>query len=313
MPAIVRTLPAAALGCAIVLSGGPPATTQTPDLPDLTITTRQTFEHRSGSGPAVTTVWLLKGPHRRYDSKVESAGPDSSSEVWTQLSNCEGGRGVLLFARSRTYIAEQIDDSRYVLAARHAAARKPASSPAAPEVVITIETMQTGELRQFGRFTASRAITTRTTSPGPGASTPARRDVTDAWYVDVPVDCSNGNGIGTSIAFLSTPGQLEDRVRIEQRGAPPRGFPIETTERHTSGGMTTTSLTVLVSLSEAPLDPALFEVPAGYRPALPLPWGGHDPERPDTILNRARSYLEVAGSWISYAWRSSVKSSTMKK
>lgn len=284
-------------------SANPPAATQASDLPDLTITTQETFEHLGAPGPKVTTVWSLMGSRRRYDRTVESAV--HPSHVSTSISVCDKKLDIQLFARSRTYVAH-LDDSEALLArARQETALLPASSPVGPEVVITIDMVQTGEHRQFGRFSASRTITTRTTSPGPGASAQAGRDVTDAWYVDVPVHCGSQHefGIGVLLGYSLAPGQPPDRIRVEHRGTPPRGLPIETTEEHTSDGMTTTSRTALVSISEAPLDPAIFEVPAGYRRALPLPGGGYDPERPDTILNRASSYLDVAGRWMSSVLR----------
>ena len=59
----------------------------------------------------------------------------------------------------------------------------------------------------------------------------------------------------------------------------------------------------LVELSEAPLDAAIFDVPPGYRPALPLPWGGHDMTKPDTVVNRVEVYCEAVATFISSLFR----------
>lgn len=49
--------------------------------------------------------------------------------------------------------------------------------------------------------------------------------------------------------------------------------------------------TELLESSTAPLDPALFELPGGYQPALHTAWG-YDFSRTDTMTNRAQYYWE---------------------
>jgi hypothetical protein len=53
----------------------------------------------------------------------------------------------------------------------------------------------------------------------------------------------------------------------------------------------------LIGFSDAPLDVALFTVPAGYRPALPGLFGGYDLTKPDTVMNRLQSYWDGLRAW----------------
>ena len=68
--------------------------------------------------------------------------------------------------------------------------------------------------------------------------------------------------------------------------------------------------TTLEEISDVPLDPALFEIPDGYRPALPVGNGGFDLERPDTLVNRVRVAYENTASWLQYTWSSLVYRAT---
>ena len=51
------------------------------------------------------------------------------------------------------------------------------------------------------------------------------------------------------------------------------------------------------------LDPALFDVPFGYRPALPRWYGDVDMTRPDTFVNRVHFFWESATDWLHRIWR----------
>jgi hypothetical protein len=87
-------------------------------------------------------------------------------------------------------------------------------------------------------------------------------------------------------------GALE-RVNVEFRGAGHRGFPIEeTTRRSGEHEPPITSRVKLIEFSEAVLDKSLFDVPTGYRPALPRLIGRFDMTKPDTVANRLAAYWQ---------------------
>ena len=58
----------------------------------------------------------------------------------------------------------------------------------------------------------------------------------------------------------------------------------------TETGNKTISKVELLEISEAPLSPSLFDLPAGYSLALQTGNGGADLTKPDTASNRAEYY-----------------------
>ena len=98
-------------------------------------------------------------------------------------------------------------------------------------------------------------------------------------------------------AVVRRPGVPQDRVHVNSLGNARRGFPIEESDRTTDAGTTMTARIALVEFSEAPLPDSLFTVPANYRSALPLPFGAYDMTKPDTIMNRLRSYWDGLSMW----------------
>jgi hypothetical protein len=82
-------------------------------------------------------------------------------------------------------------------------------------------------------------------------------------------------------------------MNVKFRGAGRRGFPIEeTTRRHGEHEPPITTRVKLIEFSEAVLDKSLFDVPAGYRPALPRLIGRFDMTKPDTVANRVAAYWQ---------------------
>jgi hypothetical protein len=149
--------------------------------------------------------------------------------------------------------------------------------------------VDTGERRQVGSYSARHVITTTTTDPSPGAITRPSESVEDGWHIDLPPagcwDTGDGHFFVTG-SVVRSGGALE-RMNVEFRGAGRRGFPIEqTTRRRGEHEPPITTRVKLIEFSEAVLDKSLFDVPAGYRPALPRLIGRFDMTKPDTVANR---------------------------
>jgi hypothetical protein len=84
-----------------------------------------------------------------------------------------------------------------------------------------------------------------------------------------------------------------ERMNVEFRGTGRRGFLIEGTTRHRGEQEPPiTTRAELIEFSEAVLDSSLFDVPAGYRPALPRLIGRVDMTKPDTVANRLAAYWQ---------------------
>jgi hypothetical protein len=87
-------------------------------------------------------------------------------------------------------------------------------------------------------------------------------------------------------------------LQIKWLGKAPRGYPIEETSVITESGNKKTAKVELLEISEAPLNPSLFELPAGYRRALQTSYGGADLTKPDTLSNRAQRYWTELTFWV---------------
>ena len=160
---------------------------------------------------------------------------------------------------------------------------------------IIINTVDTGERRQVGPYSARHVITTITTDPSPGANTRPSEAVEDGWYIDLPpAGCWDaGDARFFLIGSVVRPGRAPERMNVEFRGAGRRGFPIEeTTRRRGEHEPPITTRVRLIEFSEAVLDKSLFDVPAGYRPALQRLIGRFDMTKPDTVANRVTGYWE---------------------
>ena len=275
-----------------------------PNVPDLTITTRVV---RPGPPAYSTSTTIrLKGARQRIEWSIIGG---ASGSISIHLTQCDARRSVLLNPERRTYgvvpIAEPPvrsgDVSGYVasgVVVRSGSAQAPA------EQHVTIDAVDTGERRQFGRLTARHVVTTTTTEIG-GSAARTITHVQDGWYVDLPDPSCRAHGEEDTVLvgyLAASPHELQP-PRITQRGRAKRGYPLIETSRIVTPEGTSTIVTELVEISDRPLDPSLFDVPRDYRPALPLWHGGFDISRPDTYLNRAVQLWETARGFAERFWR----------
>jgi hypothetical protein len=275
-----------------------------PAVPDLTIKTQETSDHPNSS--ILTELLYRKGLRERKDQTVELPSASASAHLSTSITQCDQARTLLLNHEAKTYMSFPIEDPASAgERLRRMAGRTPSEPPATgPEVVIVIDSVDTGERRSFGAYVARRVIRTQKTEPTSGAATPAGLESTDGWYVDLPLPCDRQQG-GREVllGYSLQPGQPRDRIRFDVRGTAPLGYPIESTHRSETPFGTFITKRMLLEFSDAPLEASLFEIPATYRTALRLPGGGYDPARADTLANRLTSYWEVMVSWTRYWFR----------
>jgi hypothetical protein len=212
------------------------------------------------------------------------------------IIRCDERRTLELNHEARLYASSPLDfigrDVYRVLSRRR---ERPEPSAAGADVKITINTVDTGDRRQVGSYSARHIITTITTDPSPGANMRRNESVEDGWHIDLPpAGCRDaGDGHVFATGFVVRPGGAPDRMNVEFRGAGRRGFAIEgTTRRRGQHESPTTTSVELIEFSEAVLDKSLFDVPAGYRPALPRLVGRFDMTKPDTVANRLAAYWQ---------------------
>jgi len=259
-----------------------------PNLPDLTIKTRRT----SGDRLSQVDVLYLKGARQRTETVIEK--PTREAVKWAVIRQCDEKRLFNLNEREKIYASSEIED----WSERLRKARPVSLAYSGAEVMMTIDSIDTGERRQFQHYTARHVKVKLRIEPGPGASTPARVEETDGWYVDLPGFGCQEQGLSGFGRLSVSNGNRQDRVQVKWLGKAPRGYPIEETSVITEPGNKTTSKVELLEISEAPLNPSLFELPAGYRQALQTGNGGADLTKPDTVSNRAQYYWTRLTFWV---------------
>jgi hypothetical protein len=255
-----------------------------PNFSDLTIKTRQIMGDRHSS---VQTLYL-KGARQRIEHLTEK--PAIGSDL-TLISITQCDRKLILSVNetAKTYTSFPIEDWSERLRRARANPRLPRPEMTGADVIVTIDSVDAGGRRQMGSYTARHMKVATKVEPGPGAVTRPSIEERDGWYVDLPgLYCRDSTSVQSG--WLAAWSGRQDRVILKRLGVANLGYPIEETARKTEGSWTGISTIELLEFSEAPLDASLFELPAGYSPALHTPRGGYDMKRPDTLGNRLQAY-----------------------
>jgi hypothetical protein len=148
-----------------------------------------------------------------------------------------------------------------------------------PTLRIEVTTTDTGERKETFGHTARHVITTRKQMPLEGSQSDPQESVTDAWYVDLNprLSCDRNwpKGKGTHAYLRAVNGkQSNEKAEFVSTGEPETGFALHslTTSKITyklpdgTRKQAETQHEVLVTeLGERPLDPALFEIPSGFK------------------------------------------------
>jgi len=270
----------------ILLSSAAPPNTTVPNFSDLKIKTR-----RSGASSSYVETLYLKGARQRQEYAYEK--PFNMRPA--SINRCDDRKRIDLNPDTKLYGELPIID----WSERRKDARPiPPSEMTGADVTITADSVDTGERRRLGTYTARHVRVTIEVEAGPGAATPSSVEERDGWYIDLPgLGCRDS---GKNVGFLYSslrPAQRHDRVHFERLGTAPAGFPIEETIKKAEQGISTISKVELLEFSESPLDDALFNVPAGYSLALRTSRGGFDMMKPDTLSNRVQVYWAELERW----------------
>lgn len=263
-----------------------------PNFKDLTIRTHREVGDLSSS---VDTLYL-KGARERSETRVEKPTA-ASNALHIGISQCDQKQSIALNPAAKTYARFPIQD--WAERMKRASRVQPNESGGA-EVNVTIDSVDTGERKAFGSYTARHVKTTTEVDPGPGASVPASTEETDGWYIDLPgLGCQDSDNIGFVWATtrLANTAAQHDRINITHLGTAAHGYALQQVIKRTEEGRTTLGKIELLEFSEAPINASIFEVPSGYSPALRTLQGGYDMTKPDTFANRlAQLWAELKAS-----------------
>jgi hypothetical protein len=225
---------------------------------DVKIKSRQTVQ-----GHSYDNAVYIKGKRQR----TEQMGGQSVT-----IQQCDLRRDIQMMPAMKSYTVNPFDTGATGADAPAPAARRttaPAERTQGGLVTSTITTRDTGERKQMFGYTARHLITTVETKSSPDACNPSDSKMeTDGWYIDAAFQLECDTERYTRY-YNPQPagGGCHDRHESKVVGTARRGFPVweKTTMFDQGGGEKFSMVNEVVELSQATLDPLLFEPPADYR------------------------------------------------
>ena len=150
------------------------------------------------------------------------------------------------------------------------------STPKNPTIRIEIKTSDTGERKEIFGHTARHVITTTTQTRLAGSNAEPQETVTDGWYIDFNQQLSCGpkppaGAHGYVSGYLSAgSGRQLEKPEFVMIGERETGFPLESTmTAQNPSNLPDRTIanfeTRVIQFEKGPLDPALFEIPPGFK------------------------------------------------
>jgi hypothetical protein len=230
--------------------------------------------------------------------------------MFSTISQCDVRQTLVLNHNTRLYAYQPlVDVSRYERAALASRASREHAGQRLredPLRTMTIDAIDTGERQQFGTLTARHVITTTKTDDRRQEPARSITEIKDGWYVDLPpIGCVDwGTSTLQLTALVVRPSSSPESVpSVTRLGRAKQGFPLIETTRFVGAEQAQTTRVGLVDVSSDPIDPSVFDVPAGYQPALERWDGTHDMYRPDTLFNRAALVWQSVRNLANSYWR----------
>lgn len=235
----------------------PAATPAAPGANDLKITYRTTT-----MGQSMQNTTMLKGSRERSEMKM-GQGFDIIN-----ITQCDLKRVIQVSDSTKKYVITPMDNGD-AAPATTATSGQMTSTPSQRGGVITYTTnaVDTGERKEMFGFQARHVKTSFLIESSADACTPMKQKMeTDGWYIDFSYGLRCEMGGAAMRNPMASGGGCRDSVRFNRQGAARTGYPLQetTTSYGPDGQVAFTSTKEVIELSRAPLDAALFDVPAGY-------------------------------------------------
>ena len=243
---------------------------------DLKVVTR----HLLGTHLSTTTQYY-SGSRARQEIQLvlgRADANDPSETVYTYgptratIRQIDSHRILQLDLQAHVYTTSEIDEKGHVIGAK----AQPIQTSGGT-LTVWIKSTDAGERKQMFGHIARHIVTTEKRIANPGAVSANSESVIDGWYIDwdvVPI-AFRPKKQGVVVAGVTK----LDKLDVHRSGEVNMGFPVKVLTISSSGlsqaepslqASWNTGLEV-VELSEEPLNPALFEVPAGFRKVSRLP------------------------------------------
>ena len=222
---------------------------------DVKIKSRQTMQ-----GQTYDNATYIKGKRQR----TESMGGQSVT-----IQQCDLRRDIQIMPQMRAYTVNPYDTGAAAAAnAPAASTTKKVERTQGGLVTSTITSKDTGERKQMFGYTARHLIFTIETKSSPDACNPVDSKMeTDGWYIDAAFQLECDAERASRYYNPQQTGGCRDRYETKQVGTAKRGFPLweKMTMFDKDGRESFSMVNEVVELSQATLDPSLFEAPADYR------------------------------------------------
>lgn len=271
------------VGMTLVAAAPPPAQGGRPS--GTKIVVRQSLPNgNNGSDRTLTTTVYLQGDRKREETRIAPAaqlGPGAHTAV---ITRCDRGDSLLIDFGEREYIVTPL---RSLLPAGQQVPL--AAAPHPPTLIVETTSVDTSERRtMFGRQ-ARHVITTERRIPHDRSISDNSESVTDGWYIDISTSlpCERGQSGGAVVTVLTVNKSADGLsttpvVSFRDIGKRETGYVVASTNTVTfhdtsADGTTRQFVSTLhrevTQITEQPLDPALFEPPAGFLDVSPGSWG----------------------------------------
>jgi len=240
-----------------------------PEAHDLKITTRHT-----SFGSEFTTTTYYSGENSRSEMQVFSGDVKGHHRAIIRRKGNESTQVYDLDLDAHEYVSYQTDPRGINIGAKPIAVK-----PSGKTYVINIDVVDTGERKEMFGQVARHLLTKEKRIGGPGNCYGGNTESEiDGWYIDpemLPLPQRPKGQVASHLVTFSVGGSggghCYDKIEVHRTG-PRTGFPLKetTTWPGKDGQLGNTakaysSTTEVVEFSEAPLDKALFEVPADFK------------------------------------------------
>lgn len=222
---------------------------------DVKIKSRQT-----SGGQTYENTSYIKGKRQRSET---------SGGQMIVVQQCDLRRNIQIMPAAKVYMIQPYDQPSAGSNTNTSTANTmPEPARKGGVVTSTVTTRDTGERKQMLGYTARHIITTMEMKSSPDACSQVNNKMEiDGWYIDAAfvLDCDMGQAYANYRPHVS--GGCHDRYETKQIGAARKGYPVweKTTMFGPNGGESFSTLNEVLEISQATLEPSLFDVPEGYR------------------------------------------------
>jgi hypothetical protein len=251
--------------------------------------TKIVSRHTFGVGATEQTIYIM-ADRRRMEMRHSVQRRDNNGPIETRdelssvfIVRCDLGESFILYPQREEYSSAAYPPNPLTPEGAAPGFEKPGTAePAKPTLRVETATVDTGERMTLFGYSARHVIATRKQMPLEGSNSERQETVTDGWYIDLdrsiscdpkPSGGNKGHGLVVSrpAADKERPIEIPEFVDI---GARETGFPLKEARtspmttifpdgtKKTSDHLDESEVRVLEKVT---LDPALFEVPAGYK------------------------------------------------